>query len=39
MVAGRSNDMKTALSIAQDTIDSGKAAGKLEEIRKVSNNL
>jgi anthranilate phosphoribosyltransferase len=39
MVAGRSNDMKTAVSLAEETIDSGKAAAKLEEIRKVSNRL
>jgi len=38
-VAGRSNDLKTALALAQETIDSGSAAKKLEEIRKVSNSL
>ena len=39
MVAGGSNDMKTAFALAQETIDSGRAAKKLEEIKKVSNSL
>ena len=39
MVAGRSNDIKTAFAHAQETIDSGSAAKKLEEIKKVSNSL
>jgi len=39
MVAGRSSDMKTAVAIAQETIDSGSALKKLEEIRKISNSL
>ncbi|NJD54904.1 MAG: anthranilate phosphoribosyltransferase [Nitrospirae bacterium] len=39
MVAGRTHDMKTAVSLAQETIDSGSAMKKFEEIRKVSNSL
>jgi len=39
MVAGRANDMKTAVAQAQETIDSGNAMKKFEEIRKVSNSL
>jgi len=39
MVAGTSSDMKTAVSLAQEAIDSGSALKKLEEIKKVSNSL
>jgi anthranilate phosphoribosyltransferase len=39
MVAGESEDFRTAISIAADAIDSGKASKKLEEIRKVTNSL
>jgi anthranilate phosphoribosyltransferase len=39
MVAGRAGDATTAVSLAQETIDSGSAAKKLEEIKKVSNSL
>ena len=39
MVAGRANDTKTAVLLAQETIDSGSAAKKLEAIKKVSNTL
>jgi anthranilate phosphoribosyltransferase len=39
MVAGKSEDFRTALLIAADAIDSGLASGKLEEVKKVSNSL
>lgn len=39
MVAGRAADAKTAVTMAQDAIDSGRALKKLEEIRKISNSL
>jgi anthranilate phosphoribosyltransferase len=39
MVAGRTDDTKTAAGLAQETIDSGIAAKKLQEIKKVSNSL
>ena len=39
MVAGRSTDIKTAVILAEETIDSGSALKKLEEIKKVSNSL
>jgi anthranilate phosphoribosyltransferase len=39
MVAGRAGDATTAVGLAQETIDSGSAAKKLEEIKKVSNSL
>ena len=39
MVAGTSSDMKTAVALAQEAIDSGSALKKLEEIKKVSNSL
>ncbi len=38
-VSGKTNDLKTALEIAKNSIDSGKALKKLEEIKKVSNSL
>lgn len=39
VIAGKTNDLKTAVSIAAEAIDSKKALKKLEEIKKVSNNL
>lgn len=39
IVAGKASDFKTAVSIAQDVIDSGSALKKLEEIIKISNAL
>jgi anthranilate phosphoribosyltransferase len=39
MVAGKTEDFKTALDIARDAIDSGRALKKLEEVKKVSNTL
>jgi len=39
VVAGKASDFKTAVSIAQDVIDSGSALKKLEEIIKISNTL
>jgi anthranilate phosphoribosyltransferase len=39
MVAGKSEDFRTALLIAADAIDSGAASEKLEKVKKVSNSL
>jgi len=39
VVAGVTNDFINAIDIAVETIDSGKAIKKLEEIKKVSNSL
>jgi len=39
IAAGKTEDMKTAVGIAADAIDSGKASRKLDEIRRVSNAL
>ncbi len=39
IVAGKAEDFKTALLIAEDAIDSGKAFRKLEEIKQVTNSL
>jgi anthranilate phosphoribosyltransferase len=39
MVAGKSEDFRTALLIAADAIDSGVASEKLEKVKKVSNSL
>jgi anthranilate phosphoribosyltransferase len=39
IAAGKTEDMKTALSLAADTIDSGKASQKLDEVKRVSNAL
>jgi anthranilate phosphoribosyltransferase len=39
MVAGKTEDFKTALNIAKDAIDSGSALKKLEEVKRVSNTL
>jgi len=38
-VAGKTDDLRMALEIAKDTIDSGKALKKLEDIRSASNSL
>lgn len=39
IVAGKTEDFKTALAIAADAIDSGRALKKLEEVKRVSNSL
>jgi anthranilate phosphoribosyltransferase len=39
IAAGKTEEMKTALSMAADAIDSGKASQKLEEVRRISNVL
>ncbi len=39
MVAGKSDDPRTALEMAKYAIDSGSALTKLEAIKKVSNSL
>ncbi|MBM4129155.1 MAG: anthranilate phosphoribosyltransferase [Nitrospira sp.] len=39
LVAEKSSDVKTAISIAGEAIDSGRALKKLEEIKRVSNLL
>jgi anthranilate phosphoribosyltransferase len=39
IAAGKTEDMKTAVSMAADAIDSGKASQKLDEVRRVSNAL
>jgi anthranilate phosphoribosyltransferase len=39
VVAERANDFRTAFSIAADSIDTGRALKKLEEVKKVSNSL
>ena len=39
IAAGKTEDMKTAVSVAADAIDSGKASQKLDEVRRVSNAL
>ncbi len=39
VVSGRTDDFVTAMEIAEESIRSGKAAKKLEEIRKVTNSL
>lgn len=39
IVAGLTEDLKTARQIAEDAIDSKKAIKKLEEIRKITNSL
>ncbi|UCG77332.1 MAG: anthranilate phosphoribosyltransferase [Nitrospirota bacterium] len=39
VVAGKTDDLKEATNIAADSIDSGKAAKKLEEVKEVSNKL
>jgi anthranilate phosphoribosyltransferase len=39
IVAGKTEDFKIALNIAADSIDSGRALKKLEEVKKISNSL
>ncbi|OGW38158.1 MAG: anthranilate phosphoribosyltransferase [Nitrospirae bacterium RBG_13_39_12] len=39
MVAGKTEDFKTALNTATDAIDSGRASKKLEEVKRISNSL
>lgn len=39
MVSGRVSDLLTAYEIAKDSIDSGRALKKLEEIKRISNAL
>ena len=39
VVGGKTEDFKDAFSIAADSIDSGMALKKLEEVKKVSNSL
>ncbi len=39
VVAGKTEDFKTALSMAADAIHSGRALRKLEEVKRVSNTL
>jgi len=39
IAAGKTEDIKTALSMAADAIDSGKASRKLEQVRRISNVL
>jgi anthranilate phosphoribosyltransferase len=39
IAAGKTEDFKMALNIAKDTIDSGRASKKLEELKRVSNSL
>jgi anthranilate phosphoribosyltransferase len=39
IVAGKTEDFKIALSMAADSIDSGRALKKLEEVKKVTNSI
>lgn len=39
IVAGKTEDLRTGLSIAAEAIDSGRAIKKLETIKKVTNSL
>ncbi len=39
IVAGMAEDFKTAFSVAADSIDSGRAYKKLEEVKRVSNAI
>lgn len=39
IAAGKTEDMKTALSLAAHAIDSGNASRKLDEVKRVSNAL
>jgi anthranilate phosphoribosyltransferase len=39
MVAGKSGDFTTAMEMAADAIDSGRALKKLEEVKRISNSL
>lgn len=39
VVAGKTEDLQEAFNIASESIDSGKALKKLEEVKKMSNKL
>ncbi|NWF52083.1 MAG: anthranilate phosphoribosyltransferase [Nitrospirae bacterium] len=39
IIAGKAEDFRTAILIAEDAIDSGRASKKLEEIKRVSNSI
>jgi len=39
IVSGKTEDFKIAFSMAADSIDSGRALKKLEEVKRVSNSL
>jgi anthranilate phosphoribosyltransferase len=39
LAAGKTEDFKTAFGMAEDSIDSGRALKKLEEVKRVSNSL
>lgn len=39
LVSGKVADIRTAFDLAAETIDSGKALQKLEEVKRVSNSL
>jgi anthranilate phosphoribosyltransferase len=39
IAAGKTEDFKTAFSVATESIDSGRALKKLEEVKRVSNSL
>jgi anthranilate phosphoribosyltransferase len=39
VVGGKTEDFRDAFSIAADSIDSGMALNKLEEVKRVSNSL
>jgi len=39
IVAGKTEDFKSAIAMAVDAIDSGRASKKLEEVKRVSNSL
>jgi anthranilate phosphoribosyltransferase len=39
IAAGKTEDFKTAFSVATESIDSGRALRKLEEVKRVSNSL
>jgi anthranilate phosphoribosyltransferase len=39
IVSGKTEDFKTAFHMAEDSIDSGSASRKLEEVKRVSNSL
>ncbi len=39
IVSGKTEDFKTAITIAEDSIDSGRALKKLDDVRRVSNAL
>ncbi len=39
IVAGKTEDFKLAFSMAADSVDSGRALRKLEEVKRISNSL